>query len=306
MEALMISIKKILVPVDFSEPSKKAVTYGLTLAKQFNARLILAHIVPASSALPYAFPLETFEIERNQEQTARREIQQLVPAEYKEECEIRTIVKTGSIDSELLGIVRTEAVDLVIMGTHGRRRFSDWFIGSVTERLLRKVPVPLLTVSHVDPEKHTVGLVALKRILYATDRFESSSAGLVYAIDLARRAGAHLTVMHAVYYADQALWAPAGIPDFDNERLRLSREIRKKIDNVFAQEHLQELPIDIVVDEGKPFEKILQIAKEIDVDIIVLNLQSKGTLERALLGATAERVVRLAPIPVLSIPSTAQ
>jgi len=302
----MISIKNILVPVDFSKPSKKTVTYCLTLAKQFNARLLIAHIVPTSSMLPYAFPLETVEIERNQEQTARREIEQLVPDEYKDAYKIQTIVKTGSIDSELVEIVRSEAVDLVIMGTHGRRRFVGWFIGSVTERLLRKLPVPLLTVSHLDPVKHTIGLVALKRILYATDRFESSSAGLVNAIELARRAGGQLTVMHAVYYADQALWVPAGIPDFENERLRLAREIQKRIDDVFAQELLRELPIDIVVVEGKPFEKILQIAKEIDVEIIVLNLQSKGTLERALLGSTAERVVRLAPIPVLSIPASAQ
>jgi len=298
----MISIKKILVPVDFSEPSKKAVTYGLTLATQFNATLVIAHIVPASSVLPYAFPVETVEIERNQEQKATHEIEQLVPDDYKEGYDIQTIVKKGSIDSELLEIVRNEAIDLVIMGTHGRRRFSGWFIGSVTERLLRKVPVPILTVSQVDPVQHTIGLVTLKRILYATDRFESSSAGLVYAIELARRAGAQLTVMHAVYYADQTLWAPAGIPDFDDERLRLAGEIRKRIDDVYAQEHVQELPIDIVVVEGKPFEKILQIATEINADIIVLNLQSKGTLERALLGTTAERVVRLASIPVLSIP----
>jgi nucleotide-binding universal stress UspA family protein len=49
----MIALKNILVPVDFSEPSKKAVTYGLTLAGQFNADLIIAHIVPESTALTY-------------------------------------------------------------------------------------------------------------------------------------------------------------------------------------------------------------------------------------------------------------
>jgi nucleotide-binding universal stress UspA family protein len=52
-------MKKILVPVDFSDPSKKAVTYGLSLAAQFNAKLIIAHIVPESSALAYAFPVDT-------------------------------------------------------------------------------------------------------------------------------------------------------------------------------------------------------------------------------------------------------
>lgn len=154
----MIAFKKILVPVDFSEASRKAVTYGLTLAGQFNARLIIAHIVPESSALAYAFPTETFEIERVQEEKAQAEIKSLVPAEYRTQHDIQTIVRTGSIEAELLGIVQNEGVDLVIMGTHGRRRLARWFIGSVTEHILRKVPVPVLTVSHVDTEKHSIGM----------------------------------------------------------------------------------------------------------------------------------------------------
>jgi nucleotide-binding universal stress UspA family protein len=135
------------------------VTYGFTLAGQFNARVIIAHIVPESSALMYAFPTETFAIERDQEQKARREIASLVPTEYASQFDVQTIVKTGSIEPELLGIVKDQRVDLVVMGTHGRRYLGRWFLGSVTERMLRKIPVPLLTVSHVDTVEHTIGLV---------------------------------------------------------------------------------------------------------------------------------------------------
>jgi nucleotide-binding universal stress UspA family protein len=77
----MISLNKILVPVDFSEPSRKAVTYGLSLAEQFNGRLILAHIVPESTALLYAFPTELHEVEKNQYVRAEYEIENLVPAD---------------------------------------------------------------------------------------------------------------------------------------------------------------------------------------------------------------------------------
>ena len=116
----MIQFKKILVPTDFSEPSKKAMTYGLTLSVQFNARVIVAHIVPESSALTYAFPTETFDIEREQEQKARREIASLVPPEYADRFDVQTIVKIGNIEKALLDIVNDERVDLVVMGTHGR------------------------------------------------------------------------------------------------------------------------------------------------------------------------------------------
>ena len=93
--------------------------------------------------------------------------------------DVEMIVKTGNIDSELLGIVQEEAVDLVVMGSHGRRHFSRWFIGSVTERLLRKLPVPVLSVSHVVPEKHAIelGLVSVHKILYAADLSEATTVG---------------------------------------------------------------------------------------------------------------------------------
>jgi nucleotide-binding universal stress UspA family protein len=67
------------------------------------------------------------------------------------------------------------------------------------------------------------------------------------------------------------------------------------------QEKPSDVPIDSEMVEGKPFEKILEIAENRAMDIIVINMQSKTILQRAFLGSTAERVVRLANVPVLSI-----
>lgn len=300
----MISFKKILVPVDFSEPSKKALTYGFTLATQFNSQLLITHIVPESSALMYAFPTEMWKVEKEQHEKARREIDTLVRAEYASKLNLQTIIKIGSIEGELLGIVTDEAVDLVVMGTHGRRNLGRWFIGSVTEHLLRKVPAPVLTVSHVGSEEHAVGLVSLKQILYATDFSESSTAGLKYAIELARGTGARLTVMHVVDHDDRILWGPALITHLENERAKLVQEIRKKLAELIAREKPPDIEIEPLVVEGKSFRKIVEVAEQRGMDIIVLNLQSKSMLERALLGSTAERVVRLARTPVLSVPAS--
>ena len=296
----MISLKNILVPVDFSEPSKKAVTYGLTLAGQFNANLILAHIVPESTALMYAFPTRLPEIEDEQYANARREIDNLAPAEHSAKLNLRTIVKIGNIEKDLLGIVRDEEIDLVVMGTHGRRYLGRWFIGSVTEHMLRNVPVPVLTVSHIEAEKHAIGLVSLKRILYATDLSQSSSIGMRYAIELARGTGAQLTVMHVVDDEDRMLWGPALIAHLD--RAKLLEEWRHKLDDFIKREGVPDIAIEALMVEGKPFRKIAKYAEAENIDVIVLNLQSKSIVERALLGSTAERVVRLARTPVLSIP----
>jgi nucleotide-binding universal stress UspA family protein len=297
----MIPPKNILIPVDFSQPSRKAVTYGLTLAHRFHAKLIVAHVVPESSALDYAFPTETSKVEREQEAKARVEIANLVPLEYESGLEVQTIVKTGDIEPQLLGIIKDEAVDLVVMGTHGRRYLGRWFLGSVTERMLRQAPVPILTVAHIDVEEHVIGLASLKRIIYATDLSESSPAGLQCALALAKSTGARLTIGHVVYYPDRLLWSPPGIANFEDERDEAVREIRKRVAE--CCEHEGGPQVDIEVVEGNPHEGILQMAREHDSDLIVVNLQSRNRFERAFIGSTAERVVRLAAIPVLSIPS---
>lgn len=252
----------------------------------------------------YAFPTRLPDIEKDQYAKAKREIDTLVPSEYASKLNIKTIVRIGSIENELLEIVKDEAVDLVVMGTHGRRNPARWFIGSVTEHMLRKVPVPVLTVSHVERDKHVVGLVSVKQILYATDLSESSTAGLKLAIELARGSGARLTAMHVVDYDDRILWGPTLITRLESERTKLVQEIRKKLDELIAREKPPDIEIEPLVVEGKSFRKIVDVAEERGMDIIVLNLQSKSMLERALLGSTAERVVRLAHTPVLSVPAS--
>jgi nucleotide-binding universal stress UspA family protein len=301
----MISYKRILVPVDFSEPSKKAVTYGLTIAAQTNARLFLAHIVPDTVALNYAFPSETYDIEKRQYETAKREIGTLVPEKYAARFDVHTIVKTGRIDSELLGVVRDESIDLVVMGTHGRRGLGRWFIGSVTESMLRKVPVPVLTVSHLGPETHAIelGFASIKKILYATDLSESSVAGMQYAIELARGTGARLTVAHVIDHANFVLLSGTAAAYLEASRIKLVESVKRRLNELIMRDKPPDVEIEPLLLEGKPYEQVLRISEGRAMDIIVLNLQSKKMLDRAFLGSTAERVVRLAHVPVLSVPA---
>src|SRR5438874_9562640 len=181
----MIHVKRILAPVDFSEPSKKAVNYGLSLALEFEARLVLAHISPYD-ALSY--------------ERAKTFLLQLIPADCRAQLDFEIIVKAGDVREELLGIIEEKAIDLVVMGSRGRSYFERLLLGSVTERMLRKVHVPILTISHINPEKelHTPGSVPLHRIVYATDLAEGTEAGLEFSLRLARGMDAHLNVVHVV------------------------------------------------------------------------------------------------------------
>jgi nucleotide-binding universal stress UspA family protein len=295
----MIHITKILVPVDFSDASKKALVYGFIPAR-FKAKLVAAHIVPESAALAYAFPAEAFAIEGSQLAQATKELRDLLSRDYVTTIETEAITQIGRIDKALLRIVKDHSIDLVVMGTHGRGYAGRWFLGSVTERMLRKVPVPVVTVSRVEDGKHLLkpSLATIKNILYAADAPEPSPA-LDYAIELAGRSGVKLTILHVVEFLNP-LYAGAQITSEAEDRVN---QMRHRFDEFLSPLRSQGLPIETIVREGKPYKEILRIAEDRGVDLIVLNMHSKGVLERAFLGSTAERVVRLADTPVLSVPA---
>jgi nucleotide-binding universal stress UspA family protein len=285
----MIRVKRIMVPVDFSGPSKKGVNYGLSLASEFGSRLVLTHIAPFDSSL---------------HDRAKAQLLQLIPADRREQLDFEIIVKAGDIRQELLAAVEEKEIDLVVMGSRGRSYFERMLLGSVTERLLRKLHVPILTVSHLDPEREiqTTGPVPLQRIVYATDLSEASEAGLEFSIRLAHGLDAHLTVVHVVQAVDVALYGmetASFMPDYAAEARAHATELLNKLVALVSN---GSVPITTVVADGVPYEAINRISEQNHADLIVINLQGKGMLERALLGTTAERVIRTAHVPVLSLP----
>jgi len=285
----MIHIKKILVPVDFSEASKKAVNYGLSLALEFKARLVLAHIA--------SFDTVAYE-------AAKGHLLQLIPAGYRDRLDYEIIVKSGEVRGEILGIVEDKQIDLVVMGSRGRSYFERMLLGSVTERMLRKLHVPILTVSHLDPEREIrpAEPVPLRRLVYATDLSEGSEAGLEFSIRLARGLDARLTVVHVIQPMDAALRGvetAAFMPNYVDE---IRAQAAERLNRMVALVSDGTVPITTVITEGLAYESINNIAAEQNADMVVINLQGKGRLERALIGTTAERVIRTATVPVLSLP----
>jgi len=285
----MIHIKKILVPVDFSEASKNAVTYGLSLCLDFNARLILAHIVPYDAVAYLA---------------AKERLLELIPPEVRDRLNFEIIVKGGEIRQELLGIVEDKKIDLVVMGSRGRSYFERMLLGSVTERMLRNLHVPILTVSHLEAAKqlHNPDSIPLRKLLYATDLADGSESGLAFSIRLANELNAHLTVVHVIQAMDAVmlgLEAPGAVPDYG---IGLRARAAERLNKLVALVSDGKVPITTVIAEGVPSEVIIELAANRKADLVIMDLHEKGRLERAVLGATAERVIRSAPVPVLSLP----
>jgi nucleotide-binding universal stress UspA family protein len=287
-----MKMTNVLVPVDFSDASRKAVRYGAVLALKSGARLTVAHIVPSFAAFNYAFPGDTYEFEKKAYAEAREQLPREIPAEFGAKLDTQSIVKGGDVRDELLAIVKEEHVDMVVMGTHGRRHIERFFLGSTTESMLRRLPVPVLTVSYqASADRPSSPFeVPFRRILYATDFSGPSKDGLHYCADLARAFGAELHLLHVMDLRDASA--------FDDEA-----EIRRNLNERLKQEASGvRLQAATEVVRGTPHHEILKYGERVKADLLVINLQSKSLLDRAILGATAERVIRCSPIPVLSIP----
>jgi nucleotide-binding universal stress UspA family protein len=282
-------IRNILVPVDFSTPSRLAVSHGITFARRFHARLTLLNVTDLPATVLYAQPATSEKIEREHREQTSRMMSSLVDPKDQADLDLQIRVKTGNIEEEIYSSISEEKADVLVMGTHGRGIVARAFIGSVTQHILRKVPVPVLTVCRVSRP------LTFDRILFATDLSDASRRGFELVLELAGVTGSNVSVIHSVDVPGIA--AGAGTV---SDRRELLEDAGLRLNELADEGRRQEVNIDTVLAESTPAEAIFKAAA--DADLIVITIERKGLLERALLGSTAERVIREAHLPVLSIP----
>ena len=144
----MIAIRNILVATDFSEPSAVALDYGRDLARSYGATLHVVHVIEDLLALHgpeigFAYA----DVQRNIEAGVRRDLDAAMAAGGDEALDVRTfITRSPSVSRAIVDYAAGHAIDLIIVGTHGRGAIQRFLIGSVAERVMRTAPCPVLTV----------------------------------------------------------------------------------------------------------------------------------------------------------------
>lgn len=149
----MINLKTILVPSDFSECSDAAIRYGLELARRFDAKLHLLHVVMDPATQPWAaegLSIPMLESVAQWQKDAHQRLAASVPAADAGRATVVTTIATPY--QEILRYAAENAVDLIVMGTHGRSGMSHMLLGSIAERVVRRAPCPVLTVRHPERE----------------------------------------------------------------------------------------------------------------------------------------------------------
>ncbi len=142
------NIKKVLVPIDFSDYSKNSLTCAVNFVKQFNAELTLIYVVepviypPDFSMGQIAIPSVDLEIDKR----AVEELEKLAVKEIPHEIKVKTVVKTGKPFIEIIETASEENVDLIIIASHGHTGVEHILFGSTAEKVVRKAPCPVLTL----------------------------------------------------------------------------------------------------------------------------------------------------------------
>jgi nucleotide-binding universal stress UspA family protein len=147
----MIALKKILVPTDFSETSEVALRYGKALAETFGGTLHLLHVLPDPLAQPWgpeAYGVSIPDITAEMKRSALERLAALVPQAERGRVDVESGIQVGSPFVEILRHAQDRAIDLIVMGTHGRGPVAHMLMGSVAEKVVRSAPCPVLTVRH--------------------------------------------------------------------------------------------------------------------------------------------------------------
>lgn len=297
---MKVEFRRIVCATDLSELSNQAVRYGASLAERFEAELVLCHVIdlPVVSVhgAAYVYPQDYVE---GLKEDALQKLDGLMTGRS---INWRSIVTAGSVASTLCRLAADEKADLVIAATHGRSGLKRWILGSVTERLIRTAPCPLMSIAP-HPGRRQDELtdpVHFTNILVGCDFSVDSTAALENGLSLAQEYQARLHLVHVIEpVAYREVLLSPGI--MDEVRVNLNTKLTQQLQSMVPEEASNWCEIKTNCLAGKPYEELIKYAAIHAVDLIVLGIRGRSLVDTMLLGATTDRVVRNSRCPVLAV-----
>lgn len=303
MDGAPLNLRQILVPVDFSEPSKAALLYALRFAKRFGAKLTVIHV---AQPIPHHHPLSM--TPESMLHNAEACLAGFCAGMGCGPGAIETrVIRQGNAFHEICDAAHAYKCDLVIIGTYGRGGLRHMLLGSTAERVVRQSCCPVLVVHQQADEAESTGTsgadasIALpplqfRKLLVPMDFSDCAKKALRCAGALAGKFGAQITLLHTVQLAPVIGEAP--LMDIESIECQMRENAQRDLE-VLRKTVDVNVPSEILVRAGSPPEEIIKVARERDIDLIVISTYGHAGVAHVLLGSTAEKVVRHASCPVL-------
>jgi len=290
-----MQLKSILCPVDFSDSSAAAYQYAVSLAEYYKARIVALHVVEL-----WKYPFADYAAHeadyakfcRALNEGGEVQLQRFVKEYSAAGVQPELVIHQGNAPNCILSVAQRQNLEMIVMGTHGRRGFDRLVLGSATDRVIRKATCPVLVVSSVAHKALVTeadGRHRLRRILYCTDFSNNSERARGYAISLAAEYSAELTLLHVAETHGLA------------KAERTIAERTQELDKLVSGAERANLRVSSAVRFGKPYEEIVRHATETQASLLIMTARGGDAVDRAVFGSTTYRVIQLGPCAVLAI-----
>jgi len=296
---MRIEIRNVMCTTDLSDSSRLTIPYGVALAKELGAKLYICHVADIPSADTYGSAIPDPIIQEE-------EILKYVNTQLNELMENQTVeweplVAIGRASDEICRMVEEKSIDIAISATKGRTGLKRIVLGSVTGRLMRTIPCPLLIVRSKKKEQiaSVVQEIKFNRILVGVDFSSDSELAFQYGLSLAKEFESELHLIHVIVPADYKAFIK--IKSENELHKALPDQVMNELKDMLNEEDdIWCRPIFSVLD-GQTYDEINKYAFAHDIDLIVLGVRGHGVAETLFVGSTTDRVARQAPCPVLSV-----
>lgn len=289
----MLAIDRILYPTDLSEGAQRAFAYAASLAHWHEAELHMLNVAGRHlynfEELREGFPIDAATLNTWAEEAGIGQF-------AADDLDIVQVQEEGAVPGQnIRSYAQDNAIDLIVMGTHGRRGVDRMLLGSVAEEVVRQAPCPVCTVRNAI---ETAPSEAVRRIMVPIDFSDGSTRALRHARELALTYGAEIVALHAIEEVVLPMAYGMAPKQVDAEAVRpnVERALADLLSEHVGVEHAR---AEIRV--GYPPQEILDAIDEEEIDWVVMGTHGRQGLNRLLMGSVAERIVRHAPCPVLTL-----
>lgn len=285
-----IALTKIMVLTDFSEVSELALEYALALARRYDARMYLTHVISPESYVLAEPGLAEMTYQKMRE-AAEQSMADILISGRMRGVPHEVLLQEGTLWPTIERLIQQHQIDLVVIGTHGRGQFKKVILGSVAEEVFRQAGCAVLTVGP-HTLKQAPREVELKSILFATDFGSGAAEAAKYAFSLAQEHGARLTVLHVV----------EEMRAYTEEEERLLRQVNiQRMKQFMPTDSENWCKVEFRVAFGAAVEEILEEARETNADLIIMGAKTRKTFAGHAPQTIAYNVVANAKCPVLTV-----
>ena len=293
----------LLIPTDGSEPAEAAARRGFDLAEALEASVHVLSVADSSIATGAGYAGDSPSIRRRLREQADGRASTLRETATERGLEATAATREGIPAREIVDYADENGVDAIVIGTSGRGGVTRAIVGSVADKVVRTASVPVVTIT-ADAARRDERTTGIDSILLPTDGSDAATEAVDRALDLAPPLEATVHLLSVV--DDELASTLEAVSGADVDAADLRERAQANLESLAADLRARDLDLEVVTatTTGRPAAEIVDYADEHDVDAIVLGTHGRGGFERLVVGSVADRVMRTASVPVVTVRPT--